>query len=282
MIRLPEARSSFTRWFGFCASALLAAGALLTPAQAQAAEPYMWGAGGHIATFVVPGKYPMAFPTKVENYNFIEEGPQAGDESLKGAEKKRDLDANGKPLYHTLERVKTDIRVGGDFVYYLSGENRIGAALDLGFGKQYLDGNVMARYDRVLNSFNEFDILGGLGLGVGSMTFRGSNENEKLRVSYFPARGHVGAAYRTDTMSIQASLFLRLAIPSNQVYVTADGTEHEGVGSPVSFASHPAIGVELTALFGDFKPPVKKKGKGGKKGGGAKKGGGKKGGGKKR
>lgn len=248
-------------------SLLLAAGLLLS-ADAQADETYMWGLGGHISTFVVPGRYPITFPTKVENYNFIDEELEFGGDEASD-EPNRDLDADGDPLVHTLERVKTDVHVGADFAYYLDGENRIGLSGEVGTGTRYLDMNIMGRYDRVYTSFDEFELLLGAGLGVGSMSFKGATSPEKLIVSYFPLRAQAAGLYRTKTSALQLALYGQSNIPSNQTYTKADGTEVESVGTPFAVFSYLSLGLEFSVMFGDFKPPVKKKKKG-KKGGGKK------------
>lgn len=246
------------------AAAALALGLLMTP-DAQAAEPYMLGGGVHLGTFVVPGRYPISFPTQVENYNFIDEEDEFGGDP-DSDEPKRDLDPDtDDPLFHTLEKVRTDIRFGGDFVYYLDGENRIGALLDLGFGKSYSDVAFMARYDRVMEKVDEFELLLGAGLGAGSMKFKGASEPEQLAASYFPLRVNAAGLYRAKTMAFQLSLFGQTNIPSNQRYTKMDGTEVESVGTPFAVFSYLSLGLEFTTMFGDFKPPAKKKkDKGGK------------------
>ena len=77
-------------------AALGAAWMLTTAGEARAdgLEPYMWGVGVNLGTVVVPGQYPLAFPSKINNYNFIEQGPRAGDENSN--DPNRDLDADGK------------------------------------------------------------------------------------------------------------------------------------------------------------------------------------------
>lgn len=250
-------------------------GAGLLAASPAEAAPHMWGAGGHVSTMVIPGRYPITFPNKVDNYNFIdEEEPGGGDPN--SDEPKRDLDANGDPLFHGLERVKNDVSFGGDFVYYIDKDNRIGALAQMGVGRRYFDMNIMARYDRVYANASEFELLVGGALGVGSMRFRGSGP-EKLAVSYFPIRANLGGLYRTDTMAFQLSLFAQSSIPSNQTYTKFDGTVVESVGTAFSLFSYLSSGLEFTFMYGDFKPPRKGKGKGGKgkgKGKGGKGGGG--------
>lgn len=250
---------------------LVAAGLLVTTA-AHADETYMWGVGGHISTFVVPGKYPITFPDQVDKYNFIDEEEEFGGDP-DSDEPKRDLDADGDPLFHTLERVKTDVHVGGDFVYYLDGENRIGLSGEVGSGTRYFDMNVMGRYDHVYTSIDEFELLIGGGIGVGAMTFKGTTSPEKLAVSYFPLRAQAAGLYRAKTAAFQLALYGQSNVPSNQTYTKADGTEVDSVGTAFSVFSYLSLGLEFTAMFGDFKPPVnkKKKGKKGGKGGGNKK-----------
>src|SRR5690349_17352202 len=91
--------------------ALLGVTAVSTPARAEDG-PYMWGIGPKIGTTFIPGRYPVAFPASIANYDFKDNGPSAGDPDSE--DPKRDLDADGKPRNSTLVGVGGDFRLGGE------------------------------------------------------------------------------------------------------------------------------------------------------------------------
>jgi hypothetical protein len=263
--------------FGLMASSFVAP-------EAMAIEPYMWGVGGRISTTAVPGKFPLSYPTKISGYNFIDEGPRAGDEDFE--DPNRDLDEDGNPLFTELPKVGFDLGIEADGMYALDEQNRIGALTGFRLGKGFSDFYFMLNYDRVLYSDSSgFDLVAGGYAGAGSMTFKAPDDGpEKLRVPHFPIRAHIQGQLRNKTQAYALGIFGGTNIPSNHYYTDLDGTERDDVGSPFNFALYLHAGVELSVQFGDFTPPKKKqpapKGKkgGGKKGGGPppKKGGGKK------
>jgi hypothetical protein len=250
-------------------------------ADALALEPYMWGVGGRLGTMAVPAKFPLSFPTKISGYNFLDEGPRAGDD--KNDDPNRDLDADGNPRFSELQKSGFDLQLSADGFYGIDEKNRIGAMAGFTAGK-FTDLFFMLNYDRVLFSDNDssFDVVAGGYVGVGQMSFRApDNGVEKLRVPHFPIRAHIEADLRNKTQKYGLGIFAGTNVPSNHFYTDLDGNERDDVGSPFNLALYVHAGVELSVQFGDFTPPKKKK-KGGpaKKGGGKKKGGGaKKGGG---
>ena len=260
-------------------AALVALTLLAAPAAHAIDDPYMWGAGIRVGTIVIPGQYPVTFPTKVENYNFITEGPSANCQTTTDlttttgtgtgtCDPKRDLDPDtGEPLFHTLSPVQNDISVGGEFNFYLDKQYRVGALGSFGFGNRFFDMNLMPKVDYIFLE-DQIDAFVGGGAGFGYQTFAGAGPVERLKVPYYPLRGHIGAIARTPTAAFQVSTYVQSHVPGNQVYVGADGTEYERVGSALSLFSYLAVGIELSGQLGDFEPPKKKKKK--KKGGGKK------------
>lgn len=283
-------------------AALLVAGLGFAPQAFAIDDPYMWGVGPRIGTMVIPGKYPITFPTSVERFDFLDNGNNAtcnpnsndpdhffenGDPMCEN--ERRDVDDDGIPRYHTLNEVRGDLNLGGDFVFYLNKGVRFGAMTQVGFGlgegKRWFDISVMPKVDKILLE-DQVDIYAGGGIGFGYQKFGGTTSTEKLKIPYFPLRVELGAMARTDTAAFQLGIYGQSSVPGNQVYVTSDGTSHESVGTPLALFSYLSAGLEFTTYFGDFDPPKKdgggKKGgkKGGKGGGGGGKGGGKGGGGK--
>ncbi len=256
-------------------AALLAVSPMLTT-DAHALEPYMWGAGGRLGTYIIPAKYPISFPTKIASYNFIDEGPRAGDDD--NDDPNRDLDEDGDPIYTTLQKAGFQGQFSIDGMYAIDADNRIGALAGITVGKAYSDAFFMFNYDRVLLSDDSgFDLVAGGYAGFGTMSFKGRDANnakteEKLRVPHFPIRAHIEAQLRNKTQKYGLGLFAGTNIPSNHYFTDQFGQEIDEVGSPFNLALYVHAGLELSVQFGDFTPPKKKKG--GKKGGTKKKSGG--------
>ncbi|MFH1467375.1 MAG: hypothetical protein ABIO70_23530 [Pseudomonadota bacterium] len=221
---------------------VLLAASTLSPAALAGNNVYMYGLGPRIGTVVIPGGYPASFPT------FSAEAAHGETEKIKIAEDT------------TIEKVRGDLIIGIEALYWANGENRLGATGGFGLGSGYHDAHLILKYDRMSN-LDAIDLFvgGGLGVGVGSWV---GEADEKLRVPYYPLRGEAGALFRQKTFGIQALIFLNLNIPGRQTLTLADETTYEtGFG----WAFYPQIGAELQLLFGDFTKPHKKK-KGKKKG----------------
>lgn len=242
-------------------------------------EPFMWGVGPSIGTIVVPGRYPLQFPSKINNYDFIDEGPRAGDED--GEEPKRDL-LNGEPRFTSMERVRDDLRLGVEGFYGINKDHRVGAGVGTAFGRGYSDLWFTFNYDNVIVSEQPFNVVAGIGAGFGSMKFKGSNEeingfeDELLRIPYFPVRGRLQGQFRNRTTMFGLGLFGQTAVPSNTFYTDLDGND-QSIESPLNLFLYLSAGLEFTVQFGDFTPPKKPgkgpKGKGPKGGKGGGKGG---------
>ena len=211
----------------------------LVPLQEAFASDFpMWGAGVRVGTIVVPGAYPMNFPNEVSEDS-------------------------------TLAPARFDLSVGGQALVYADNRSRIGVLGQLGFGSGYSQSSFMGTYEVVLQR-GSIDFLAGGGLGFGSQTWKGEQQ-EVLKVPSYPARAQISAQYRAATSAYALTGFVQANIPSRHIYTLPDGTEGQQVGSAVSFANYMHAGLELSALFGDFKLKDAKK-KGGKKGKKGKKG----------
>lgn len=259
-------------------AALALAGLLFAPEALAIDEPYMWGVGPRVGTMVIPGKYPITFPDKVDNFNFLDAGPNSGCTTQEAGtdgngnelcdNEKRDVDDDGVPQYHSLEQVRSDLNLGGDFVFYLNRDIRVGAMGYAAFGKRYFDIAVMPKVDKILLE-DQIDVYAGGGIGFGFQRWGGATGAEKLKMPYFPVRVNVGALARTPSAAFQLGIYGQSSVPGNQTYVSAQGDTYESVGSPLALFSYLSAGLEFTVYFGDFEPPKKKKKKkkGGKKGG---------------
>ncbi|MEZ4235103.1 MAG: hypothetical protein R3F59_02860 [Myxococcota bacterium] len=247
------------------ALALWGVTAVTAPEVARADNgPYMWGIGPKLGMIIIPGRYPYAWPSKVANYDFIDEGPNAGDPN--------DLGADGKPLNTTLQPVGFDLRLGAEGFYGINADNRVGAGLGLATGSHYSDYWLSLNYDRVLFSDNPFDVVAGLQVGYGGTTFRGDEAaggaDEKLKMSYYPIRVRLEGQFRDKVRMYGLGLFVQDAVPARTSYYDRAGELQEAVGGPGNFALFFSAGLEIDVQFGDFTPPKKKKKGGAKKGGG--------------
>ena len=214
----------------------LAVLALIPIQEAVASDFPMYGVGGRIGTIVVPGAYPMNFPN--------------------------DLDGT-----HTLQQARFDLSVGVQALAYVDNRSRLGVLAQYGFGPGYGQTSFIGTYEVVLQG-GSIDFLAGGGLGFGSQTWKGEDE-ESLRVPSYPARAQLSAQYRRPTSVYGLTGYVQANIPSRHIYTLANGSEGPEVGSAASFANYMHAGIEASALFGDFKlrDPKKKGKKAGKKAG---------------
>ncbi len=250
----------------------------LSASEARAGDmPYMWAIGPKIGTIVVPGRYPLSLPSKINNYDFIDDGPRSGDPDFE--DPKRDLDANGDPLYTSIERVRDDLQIGADGFYALDEENRIGAGVGFAFGKRYSDMWFTFNFDRVLITEQPFNVVAGVQAGFGNMVFKGEDPDERMRVGHFPVRGRLQGQFMDKTRMYALGIYAGTSIPSSTDYTDLNGNE-QPINSPLNFLFYAQAGIELQVSFGDLTPPKNKNDKGGKKGKNNKKGGGGGGGGK--
>jgi hypothetical protein len=257
--------------------------ALLCAAEAQAKPgPYQWGIGVKVGTSFIPGLYPSAFPSKIANYDFIDEDDPSG---LGGDpdsdDPKRDLESvGGAQRFSSLARVGADARLGAEGFYGIDERNRLGGGIGVGLGKQYLDFWGTLNYDRVLTKEGKFALVGGAQIGYGSATFSGDDTvvggpNERLLMPYYPVRVRGEAQFRGNTNMVGVGLFLQDAIPARAQYTDLDGVVQDNVAGFGNFVRNFSLGIELDVQFGDFKPPPPKQpgaGKGPKGGKGGKRG----------
>lgn len=200
----------------------LVLGIALAAPSAHALDPYMWGIGPRIGTNAIPAAYPVAFP------------PFIADE------------VNGSDI----SPVRSDLVVGVDATYYVTGRTRVGLLGGVGFGLQeaFFDGHVVFRYNYVSQT-GAMDFLFGGGAGFGTSTWRGTR-SESLRVPYYPLRVEASALVRDNSRGYQGTIFAQYNLPANHFYTNADG---EAVDVGTGF--YPTVGIELCVYFGDFTPP---------------------------
>lgn len=194
---------------------LVAAAALLVPMTSEAAP--RGGGGLTLGTMVVPGAYPLRFPSQV-----------------------RSNDETG------ISRIRGDAHVGLEGAFYMSDEHRIGAVGALGFGANYFDRSFLLKYNYVIPMDSAEVLLGG-GVGVGRTTFTGTGD-ERLDMPYYPLRVEAGPALSQGFLAEQLLLYAQYNIPSaGNTYTSIDGVE-ESAGPGVMMT----IGAELVVMFGSF------------------------------
>ncbi len=186
-------------------------------AEAQALDPYMWGVGPRVGTLIIPGRYPLQLP--------------------------RDL-----PPSSGIERVRHDIVLGGQGVYYISPYTRMVADAGLGFGAGYFDAHFLVKYNYVAQA-GAMDFLLGGGTGFGTATWRGESP-ERLTTPYYPLRAEASALMRDSIRGYQGTVFGQWAIPANHFYTDVEGDERD-----VRPGVYLTIGIEVAVLFGNFTPP---------------------------
>jgi hypothetical protein len=194
---------------------------VLTPATALADDAEdLWAVGVRLGTSVIPGRYPATFPN--------------------------DIDEDTT----TLERVGGDLRIGIDAFYGIDTKNRVGGGVGTGFGTRFNDLWFTFGYGRVFVLENNFELVGHLESGYGSMTFEGTDEDERLRVPYFPIRARLMADLLNESQLYGFGLTVGGAVPSRHVYTDPNGDEQE-VKSAVSFGNYFFVGLEVQAMFGN-------------------------------
>lgn len=184
----------------------------LSLSPAHAAKQPMWGVGGSLGTVVLPGAYPLMFPPAVED----------------------------------IDKVRGDVTLNGEGMYYLDKTNRVGGMLGGDFGSGYRDLHIIAKYDRMVQ-FDALDGFIGGGLGLGSSRWTGKDAAQ-VKVPNYPLRAEAGFLYHKKTWAVQATAFAQYNWPSTHYYTNANGVE-EDVGTGI----YALMGVEVGGYYGNFK-----------------------------
>jgi hypothetical protein len=205
----------------------------------------MYGFGPRVGTIVSPGGYPASFPS-------FDEVDENGDET---GEKVKPEDST------SIEKVRGDLSLGLEGLYWADKSNRLAGTVGVGLGSGYQDAHLILKYDK-MQAMDALDTFVGAGVGVGVANFRG-DEDQRLRVPYYPIRGEVGAIFRQKTYAFQALIFLNLNLPGRQTMTmtqeASDGTSYEvEYESSFGWSFYPQLGAEVQLLFGDFTKPRNK------------------------
>jgi hypothetical protein len=225
---------------------LIALGLLWAPEADAKSSHYMFGIGPRVGTIVIPGGYPASFPS----FDELNQNGQETGEKIKIGEDT------------TIEKVRGDMILGVEGLYWADATNRLAATAGLGLGSGYNDAHIILKYDK-MNAMDALDAFVGGGVGVGVANFRGDSD-EHLRVPYYPIRGEAGAIFRQKTYAIQALIFINLNLPGRQTLTLEqeanDGTLYEAeYESGFGWSFYPQLGAEVQLLFGDFTKPRNRK-----------------------
>jgi hypothetical protein len=232
--------------FRSCIASAIGAGLFWSPAALAGNSIYMFGIGPRVGTIVIPGGYPASFPS----FSALDENGEETGEKVKIAEDT------------AIEKVRGDLIIGAEGLYWADKDDRLGATAGLGLGDGYNDAHLIIKYDKMQN-MDALDAFIGGGLGVGVANFRGDSP-ERLRVPYYPIRGEAGVLFRQKTYAFQVLAYVNLNVPGRQTLTVqqeaADGTLYEAeYESSFGWSFYPQIGAEIQLLFGDFTKPKKKK-----------------------
>lgn len=187
-----------------------------------------WGVGPTLGTMAIPTRYPTSLPT-------IAQGE--------------------------VEKVRGDAALGVEAVLYPSGSGRVFGRGTVGVGTAgWVAPELTLGWDQVMYKDEEFQLLFGGGLGVGTETFHSPGEEDFLRVSYFPLRAQFSALLRDRSRAYELDLFATYHIAGEQLYCESQtqasngncssGADGAGV---IAGAVYLAVGAEATLYFGDFK-----------------------------
>jgi hypothetical protein len=232
--------------------AIVVAALASSSARAEDSPTGQWGIGARVGTIIIPGRYPALFPDRIGNYDFVEEGPNAGDPESE--EPDRDLDPEtGEPLFTSIEKVGADLRLAVDAFYGFDGANRLGLGAGGAFGTRYSELWFMVGYARVLHAKNALNLVGGVESGFGVLRLNGTDEDETLRVPHFPIHATFAAELlNAGNQTYGLGLIFGTKVPSRHDYTDLDGVEQQ-VRSAANFANYFFLGIEAKALFGSFR-----------------------------
>lgn len=206
---------------------------------ALGAEP-VWGVGGHVSTWFLPGAYPLAFPPKIATYDFDQDEQDLPD----------DVTGDGVPDATTLERVRGDFRFGLDGYYWLGRDWRLGVTTNLGLGARFTDASLTFVFDRSVDLDRGILTFGG-GLGFEETWWRGADPDERLVLPSYPLRLQVGTVLPvSDFVGIVGGLHGQMCIPSRHLYYDVAGAERDVSGVPFTYV---ALALELGVVYGQLR-----------------------------
>jgi hypothetical protein len=206
---------------------------------AFAGDP-VFGVGGHLGTYFLPGPYPFAFPPKIATYDFDKDGEGLAD----------DVTGDGVPDATTLEAVRADVGFGADGFYWVGRDWRLGMVTNVDLGRRFTDATLLFQVDRSWDLDRGLLSFGG-GLGFGYTRWIGADPDERLVLPSYPVRLQVGTVLpASDFVGIFGQLFGQMDIPSRHAYWDVTGAEREVSGIPFTYVT---LGLQAGVLLGQFR-----------------------------
>ncbi|MCA9488820.1 MAG: hypothetical protein KC621_02835 [Myxococcales bacterium] len=203
------------------------------------ASDAQWSVGPHFGSWAIPAAYPSGFPKVLKTYDF---------DKTDGAD---DVDGDGTPDASTIEKTRGDFLFGVDGWFWLENIGRLGLVTNVDLGSRYSDVSALLMYDYMVGAGDQLDIFFGAGVGVGDQKWRGTDEDEKLRVPYYPLRAEAGAFLApTDFLAPQLRIIGQFDVPSSHHYFDVAGNER--TKQELGPGLYLRLGVDLTVQFGHF------------------------------
>ena len=213
---------------------------LLSLASPALALDPQWSVGGQIGTHVLPVASPIAFPAKVQSYDFDEDAESLPD----------DVSGDGILDASTLQKVSADLLLAADASFWVTGGSRLVLLGDLDVGRRYRAFGLYGLYHRTIDLGAAYALLGG-GAGYRNAVWYGEDSDEILKVPCYPVRVEGGLMLLvSDFLGIEAEAFLDIPIPLRHTYRDIAGQERDISGIPFSMT---AVGLRVGATYGQLR-----------------------------
>jgi hypothetical protein len=209
---------------------------MLVPTVAHALDP-VWSVGGHVGTNFLPNAYPLGFPPKIRSYDFDEDEQGVAD----------DVDGDGTPDATSIEKVTADVTLGIDAAYWAMGKHRLLLSANADVGGRYSEFSMLGLYNRCFDLQTLYVLAGG-GFGFSSATWRGTDEDERLRLPNYPLRAEGGILLPvSDFLGLEGKLYAQMAIPARHHYTDIAGHEQDIAGVPFTYTT---VGIQIGGVYG--------------------------------
>lgn len=205
-------------------------------ATAAADEP-VFGIGGHVGSWFLPAAFPYEFPKAIREYDF-QESPDGQPD---------DVDGDGRPDRTTLTSARGDVGVGMDFYTWMDEHIRFGVTTHAALAPRFSDLQVVLVVERTGYLGRASSFIGG-GIGFGTTSWQGKDEDERLRLPSYPLRADAGITFLVnESVGVELRLIGQVLIPSNHWYTDLAGNAQTITAPPTYYAT---AGIQLGFLVG--------------------------------
>ncbi|MEQ1505408.1 MAG: hypothetical protein ABMB14_24465 [Myxococcota bacterium] len=209
---------------------------LLAVSPAHALDP-KWGTGLHLGTNILPAGSPIAYPPKINTFDFDEDGEAD------------DIDGDGEPDATTLDKVRGDLIIGADLYVWPTGGLRAGLTGNVDVGDRFSSVSILGILDKTVDLDAAYLLVGG-GAGFSSNVWRGDDE-ERLILPAYPLRAQIGALLPiNDFLAVDGRIVGQMAVPVRHRYFDPTGAERDVSGVPFTYTT---LGIELGFSYGLFR-----------------------------